>query len=104
MIWPLRRAVQVAPERPAVRFEDVELTYAEAWERCRRLAGALRGLGLERGDRVAVIAQNSHHSLELYQAVPACGLALVPLNHRHADAELRYSIDDSGARVLFADR
>jgi long-chain acyl-CoA synthetase len=104
MIWPLRRAVQVAPERPAVRFEDVELTYAEAWERCRRLAGGLRGLGLERGDRVAVVAQNSHRSLELYQAVPGSGLALVPLNHRHADAELRYAIEDAGARVLLCNR
>src|SRR5919202_1373667 len=104
MIWPLRRAVQVAPERPAVRFEDVELTYAQAWDRCGRVAGALRGLGLERGDRVAVVAQNSHRYLELYQAVPGAGLALVPLNHRHADAELRYAIEDAGARVLFADR
>jgi long-chain acyl-CoA synthetase len=104
MIWPLRRAVQVAPERAAVRFEDVELTYAETWDRCRRLAGALHRLGLQRGDRVAVVAQNSHRSLELFQAVPGAGLALVPLNHRHADAELRYAIEDAGARVLFADR
>jgi long-chain acyl-CoA synthetase len=104
MIWPLRRAVQVAPERPAVRFEDVALTYAQAWDRCRRLAGALRGLGLERGDRVAVIAQNSHRYLELYQAVPGAGMALVPLNHRHAGAELRYALEDAGARVLLADR
>jgi|tagenome__1003787_1003787.scaffolds.fasta_scaffold20986976_4 long-chain acyl-CoA synthetase len=104
MIWPLRRAVEVAPGRVAVRFDDVELTYAETWERCRLLAGALSGLGLERGDRVAVVAQNSHRSLELYQAVPGAGLTLVPLNHRHADAELRYAIEDAGARVLVADR
>jgi long-chain acyl-CoA synthetase len=104
MIWPLRRAMQVAPDRPAVRFESVELTYAETWERCRRLAGALRGLGLERGDRVAVVARNSHRYLELYQAVPAAGLVLVPLNQRHADAELRYALADSGARVLLAAR
>jgi long-chain acyl-CoA synthetase len=104
MIWPLRRAVQVAPERAAVRFEDVELTYAQTWDRCRRLGGALRGLGLERGDRVAVVAQNSHRSLELFQAVPGAGLVLVPLNHRHTDAELRYAIEDAGARVLFAAR
>jgi long-chain acyl-CoA synthetase len=104
MIWPLRRAVQVAPERAAVRFEDAELTYAETWDRCRRLAGALLGLGVQRGDRVAVVAQNSHRSLERYQAVPGAGLVLVPLNHRHADAELRYAIEDAGARVLFADR
>jgi long-chain acyl-CoA synthetase len=104
MIWPLRRAVQVAPGRPAVRFADVELTYAQTWERCRRLVGALRSLGVERGDRVAVVAQNSHRYLELYQAVPGAGMVLVPLNHRHAGAELRYALEDAGARVLFAAR
>ena len=104
MIWPLRRAVRVAGGRPAVRFGTAELTYAETWARCRRLAGALRGLGLERGDRVAVVAPNSHRYLELYQAVPGAGLVLVPLNQRHADAELRYALEDSGARVLFAAR
>src|SRR4051794_39091714 len=104
MIWPLRRAVAVAPAAEAVRFEDVALTYAETWERCRRLVGGLRELGVSRGDRVAVVAQNSHRYLELYQAVPGAGFVLVPLNHRHADAELRYALADSGARVLFADR
>jgi long-chain acyl-CoA synthetase len=104
MIWPLRRAVQVAAERPAVRFEDVELSYAETWERGRRLAGALRALGVQRGERVAVVAQNSHRYLELYQAVPGAGMVLVPLNPRHSDAELRYALEDSGAKVLFAAR
>jgi long-chain acyl-CoA synthetase len=103
-IWPLRRAVRVAPGGPAVSFGDVALTYGEMWERCRRLAAALRGLGLEPGDRVAVVARNSHRYLELYQAVPGAGFVLVPLNHRHADAELRYALEDSGARVLFSDR
>jgi long-chain acyl-CoA synthetase len=104
MIWPLRRAVRVAPDAAAVRFEDVTLTYAETWERCRRLAGALRALDVQRGDRVAVVAQNSHRYLELYQAVPGAGLVLVPLNHRHADAEVRYALEDSAARMLFANR
>jgi long-chain acyl-CoA synthetase len=104
MIWPLRRAARVAGARPAVRFGSVELSYAETWERCRRLAGALPALGVGRGDRVAVVAKNSHRYLELYQAVPGAGMVLVPLNHRHADAELRYALEDSGARVLFADR
>jgi long-chain acyl-CoA synthetase len=104
MMWPLRRAMAVAAERVAVSFDGAELTYADVWDRCRRLAGGLHALGLERGDRVAVLAQNSHRYLELYQAVPAAGMVLVPLNHRHSDAELRYALADSGARVLFAER
>src|SRR3954452_5244553 len=104
MIWALRRAVAGAPRAEAVRFDDVALTYAQTWERCRRLVGALRALGVGRGERVAVVSPNSHRYLELYQAVPGAGMVLVPLNQRHSDAELRYALEDSGARVLFAGR
>jgi long-chain acyl-CoA synthetase len=102
MIGPLRRAVQVAPERSAVRCGEVELTYGEMWDRSRRLAGGLQELGLRPGDRVAVVAGNCHRYLELYQAIPGAGLALVPLNQRHTAAELAYALEDSGARVVFA--
>ena len=101
MITPLRRAVQVGRNREAVVCGDVRLTYAEVWDRCRRLLGALRMLGLEEGDRVAVVGPNCHRYLELYQAVPGAGMVIVPLNHRHTPAELRYALEDSGAKVLF---
>ena len=104
MISPLRRAVQVAAGRPAVTCGEVSLTYAETRERCRRLVGALRGIGVEEGDRVAVVGPNCHRYLELYQAVPGAGMVVVPLNQRHSDAELRYALEDSGAKVLFAGR
>jgi long-chain acyl-CoA synthetase len=74
------------------------------WDRCRRLVGALRALGVEEGDRVAVVSPNCHRYLELYQAVPGAGMVIVPLNQRHSDAELRYALEDSGAKVLFAGR
>ena len=50
MISPLRRATQVAGERVAVRCGALELTYAQTWERCTRIAGLLRDLGLARGE------------------------------------------------------
>ncbi len=101
MLSPLRRALIVGPQRRAVSCGDVRLTYGETWERCRRLAGALAGLGLARGDRVAAVATNCHRFLELYQTVPAAGYAFVPLNPRHTPVELRYAVADAGARVLF---
>ena len=104
MISPLRRATQVAPRRPAVRCGEVSLTYAEMWDRCRRLVGGLRGLGVEEATGSAIVSPNCHRYLELYQAVPAAGLVIVPLNQRHSDAELRYALEDSGAKVLFAGR
>src|SRR3954465_13150726 len=104
MISPLRRAVQVAADRPAVVCGHTRLTYAQMWERCRRLAGALRALGLQEGDRVGVVSPNCHRYLEIYQAVPGAGMVLVPLNQRHTDAELRFALEDSGTKVLFAGR
>jgi long-chain acyl-CoA synthetase len=104
MISPLRRARQVGAGRVAATCGEVSLTYAEMWERCRRLVGALHAIGVERGDRVAVVSPNCHRYLELYQAVPGAGMVIVPLNQRHADAELRYALEDSGAKVLFAGR
>src|SRR5438270_6880575 len=98
---PMRRAIQVGGTRTAVTCGDVHLTYAQTWDRCRRLVGALRALGLGEGDRVAVVGPNCHRYLELYQAVPGAGMTIVPLNHRHTAVELRYALQDSGAKVLF---
>ena len=97
---PLRRAVSVGGSRPAVVGQG-SLTYQELWARCRRLAGALVGLGLQRGDRVAVAAANSGAYLELYQTVPGAGYVLVPLNVRHTQAELAYALADSTTAVIF---
>src|SRR5215471_17079605 len=82
----------------------LRLTYAETWSRCRRLAGVLTQLGVQPGDRVAILALNSHQYLEVYMAVPASGRVVVPLNTRHAEPELRYALEDSGTRVLITDR
>jgi long-chain acyl-CoA synthetase len=101
---PLRRAFLTARDDPAVVCGSLRLTYGETWSRCRRLAGGLRSLGLSSGDRVALLGANCHRYLEIYQAVPADGLVVVPLNTRHAERELRYALEDSGARILLTDR
>ena len=102
LIGPLSRAVQIAPERVAVRCGGVGLTYAQVWDRAGRLVAALQALGVGAGDRVAVVGRNCHRYLELYQAVPGAGMVLVPLNQRHTATELGYALEDSGAKVLFA--
>jgi long-chain acyl-CoA synthetase len=102
MMAPLRRGTQVAAERPAVICGEVEVSFAESWDRCRRLAGALDELGVADGERVAVVGPNCHRYVELYQAVPGSGRVLVPLNQRHSGAELAYALEDSGAKVLFS--
>jgi long-chain acyl-CoA synthetase len=100
---PLSRALRTASESPAVVCQDNRRTYAELGSRCRRLAGAMRKLGLAPHDRVGVIALNSDRYLELYLGLPAAGYVLVPVNSRLAPAEMRAILDDAGVSVLFAD-
>ena len=88
----------------ALVCEETRLNYNEFVSRCRRLAGALRSAGLEPGDRIAILAANSHQYIETYLAVPATGFVVVPLNTRHAGAELAYALEDSGTRVLLTDQ
>ena len=52
---PLKRAIQVAPERIAVIFKDARITHKELWSRCRRLASVLQEKGAEPGDRIAIL-------------------------------------------------
>jgi len=103
-LTPLARARQVAPGRQALTCGSDRFTYADLWERCRRLAGALDGLALTPGDRVAILAANCHRYVEVYVGVPTAGYVVVPLNTRHAEPELRYALEDAGAKVLITDR
>jgi long-chain acyl-CoA synthetase len=100
---PLGRALRIAADSCAVVSGDHRRTYAELGSRCRRLAGALRGLGLVPGDRVGVIGLNSDRYLELYLGVPAAGFVLAPVNSRLAAAEMRAILQDAGVRVLLTD-
>ena len=100
----LYRAQKLFANDVAMVAGGVRLTYAETWSRCRRLAGALSRLGVQPGDRVAILASNSHQYLEVYLTVPASGRVVVPLNTRHAEPELRYALEDAGVRVLITDR
>ena len=99
----LLRAARVFPERPAVRGEKADLSYAELLERTERLAGALRALGVAEGDRVATVLPNTGPMLETLFAVPGSGAIVVPLNFRLAGPEIRDLLAHSGARVVIAD-
>jgi len=99
----LARAVSTAPGSCAVVCQDDRRTYAELGSRCRRLAGAMRRLGLVPGDRIGVVGLNSDRYLELYLGLPAAGFVLVPVNSRLAAPEMRAILADAGVDVTFAD-
>ena len=78
-------------------------TYAEIVERARRLASALRELGIGPGDRVATFGWNSLRHLELYLAVPSMGAVLHTLNIRLFEEDLRYIVGHAEDRVILLD-
>jgi fatty-acyl-CoA synthase len=99
----LRRAGRVFADRIALVDGDRRFTYGDLWWRAQRMAGALRELGVAAGDRVAVLASNSHLLLESHCGVPLSGAVLLTLNTRLTPDELAYIIGHAGARVLLHD-
>ncbi len=84
---------------------DYHGTFAEYGERVLRLADAMtRELGIERGDRFAVMAANSHQYLELYAAAFLGAGIVNPLNLRLGSRELQFILADSGTKVVFVDQ
>jgi len=83
---------------------DTRSTFGEHVERVFRLAHALRHqLGIDPGDRYAVLALNSHHYLELYHAGFLGAGVINPLNLRLAPKELEFILQSSGTKVCFTD-
>jgi acyl-CoA synthetase (AMP-forming)/AMP-acid ligase II len=98
-------AAERHPDRPCVTDLDdtagtPTLSYAQVVERAAAVGGAFRGLGLEPGDRVALLLPNSHAYVESYLGAVAAGLVVVPLNVRLLAEDYRHMLTDSGSRVL----
>ncbi len=97
------KRARLGADREALVFEDVRLTYRQFHERTGRLAQALLARGLRPGERLAVLAENSHRFMELMFASARAGLVFTPLNFRLTLRELEFMLVDSGAAALFAD-
>ena len=100
----LARTRRTASSRTALVCGDRAIGYAELADRCDRVGPAMAALGLQRGDRVAILAGNCHHYVEAYIGVPAAGMVLLPLNTRLAPTELGAIADAARPRLLVTDR
>lgn len=79
------------------------LTYREVYDRVQRVAGALRARGLQKGDRVATIAENSIDLAVLDWACYLMGLVVVPIYPTLPAEGTRYIVQDSGAKLVVVD-
>ncbi len=97
-------AIDNNPDMVGFIDQGYEGTYSQHGDRVFRLCHALRNsLGVEPGDRFAVMALNSHQYLELWHAAFLGAGVINPLNLRLAGKELDYILRDSGTEVIFVD-
>ncbi len=93
-------ATESDPGRTAVVFYGRSISYRELREATDRLACALAHLGLKKGDRVALYLVNSPQFIIAYFAALKCGAIVTPISPVYTSHEVRYQLEDSGARAV----
>jgi long-chain acyl-CoA synthetase len=99
-----RSSVNKFPDKTAISFNDVKLTYSEVENRANRVANALLKLGLEKGDRCAILMYNRLEWLEIYFAMAQTGIIAVPVNFRFEQPEIEYVLNNSGAKAIIFEK
>jgi long-chain acyl-CoA synthetase len=93
-------ATSRAPDRAALVFYGREISFRGLRDAADRLAHALAALGVRKGDRVALYLVNSPQFVIAYFAILKCGATVTPISPMYTSHEVRYQLEDSGARVV----
>ncbi|GAA3924515.1 acyl-CoA ligase (AMP-forming), exosortase A system-associated [Microbacterium invictum] len=88
------------PDDPALTYQAVTQTYAQAWQAASAAAAQLQAIGLGRGDRVAIYLEKRLETVAAIFATSAAGGVFVPINHVLKPAQVGHILSDSGARIL----
>jgi len=96
----LTKRAELNPDRIGLTYEDRELSYRQMNERACRTANAFMKLGIQPGDRLAILAQNCVEYYDTFFGTAKIGAVLVPLNWRLAPPEIQFILENSGARLL----
>ena len=96
----LTAAAAEDPDRPAVRLDDLTLTYAQLGASAAAVAGLLREHGVGPGDRVGLQMPNVPYFPAIYYAALALGAVVVPMNPLLKGREVGFHLSDSGAKLM----
>src|SRR5262245_17334892 len=96
----LAAAAAADPNHPAVKLDDVVLSYGALDAAVARAAGLLRSRGVGEGDRVGMQLPNVPYFPIVYFGVLRLGAIMVPMNPLLKDREVAYHLSDSGARLM----
>lgn len=100
----LTRAARLYPGRLAIVHGNTTLDYRTLNQRVGCLAGALLGLGLQRGDRVGIVAEAEPRAIECLLAPLRAGLVIVPMNPRLHASEYAFMLRKCGAKALLVSK
>jgi long-chain acyl-CoA synthetase len=102
LVHMLRASVERDPTAEAViEVGGERLTFQQLWDRAARVAGALTGLGLQRGDRAAIVLPNGIDWVLAFWGSQLAGLVAVPVSTRFTESEVDYVVTNSGAAHVF---
>lgn len=99
----LKRTADIFPDRLALVYEDRRYTWSQVQARVRRLASALAGRGIGKGDTVSIMAMNTPEMFECHYGVPMAGAVLNTINTRLEVDTVAYILDHSDAKIVLVD-
>jgi len=98
--WWVQRWAELTPEKPAIIFENSVISYDKLSARTDRTSCWLQSIGIEKGDRVAVMLHNCPEFIDLFLACSRLGAIFVPINFRITAVELDYFINNCRPRLF----
>lgn len=96
----LKRAAERFPDKVALDFMGKEMTYDEVYKSSLRLANQLKSLGVDHGDRVAIMLANTPQSVISYYGALFAGAIVVQTNPLYVEREIEHQMNDSGAKIM----
>ncbi|WP_164668433.1 long-chain-fatty-acid--CoA ligase [Virgibacillus doumboii] len=87
-------------KKKALHFMGKEMTFSELYSQARKMANYLQSLGVEKGDRVAIMLPNCPQSVISYYGALMAGAIVVQTNPLYMERELEYQLNDSGATII----
>ncbi|AOV07298.1 AMP-binding protein [Sporosarcina ureilytica] len=98
----LTRAYKASPDKIAIHFMGKNISYREFYQSALKFANYLRSLGIEKGDRVAIMLPNCPQNAIAYFGILYSGAIVVQTNPLYTERELKYQMVNSGAKAIIA--
>ena len=96
----MTRASKKYPNKTAIHFLGKDISYKEFYESSLKFANYLHSIGIEKGDRVAIMLPNCPQNAIAYYGILYSGAIVVQTNPLYTERELKYQMKDSGAKAI----